>query len=61
LMPPERERHNLFWRFASWSPSDVVAAPGVYEAVYQLDPLAVAAVASAVITAVAATLWLKRR
>ncbi|AFA40172.1 hypothetical protein Pogu_2145 [Pyrobaculum oguniense TE7] len=61
LPPPDRDRHNLFWKFAQWSPSDVVAAPGVYVAVYQLDALAVAAVASVAVVAAAAALWLKRR
>lgn len=61
LPPPDRDRHNLFWKFAYWSPSDVASAPGVYEAVYQLDTFAVAAVASVAVVAAAAALWLKRR
>lgn len=61
LLPPDRDRYNVFWKFAYWSPSDVVAGPGVYEAVYQLDTFAVAAVASVAVVAVAAALWFKRR
>jgi hypothetical protein len=61
LLPPDRDRYNVFWKFAGWSPSSVVAAPGVYTAVYELDTLAVAAVASVAVIAVATVIWLKRR
>ncbi|ABP51019.1 MAG: hypothetical protein OWQ51_03220 [Pyrobaculum arsenaticum] len=61
LLPPDRNRYNVFWRFSHWAPSDVVAGPGVYEAVYQLDAFAVAAIASVVIITAAVALWLKRR